>query len=148
MIRYGTPARDMGPMTKDSLFRSRLKLLTIMAKAIDNQYPLGSRRRRAVIENADFVFYESLYRSVSLRSDMSRDSRTDAPTIDPDREQTHANFLWLQRVQLLAVMTKSMAQGNPMGEFRKQAFAENLRCISDQSDMSVDLSQIPFLEVA
>ena len=148
MIRYGAPAPDMGPMTKDSLFRSRLKLLIIMAKAIDNQYPLGSRRRRAVIENADFVFYESLYRSVSLRSEMSHGSQTDAATFDPDREQTHANFLWLQRVQLLAVMTKSMADGNPMGKFRKQAFTENLRIISDQCGLSVDLSQMPFLKVA
>lgn len=149
MIRFGALAYNMGPLTKDSLFASRLKLLIIMAKAIDHQYPLGNRRRKAVIENAEFLFYETLCRSMALRIDMSGGSQavlSDAP--EPDRDKSYFDFLLLQRVQLLAVMTKSMAQGNPMGSFRRQAFAENLRYISGRFETSVELSKIPFLNVA
>ena len=148
MIRYGALALAMGPMSRESMFTPRLKLLIVMAQALEKNYPLGRWRRKAVIENADYIFYETLYRSMELRQQAASGQERRPDGEDRDQDDAYVHFLWLQRIQLMAVMTKSMAQGNPAGQYRMQAFNENLSYIAGRLDEAPDLSRMPFLKVA
>ncbi|HSQ83256.1 MAG TPA: hypothetical protein VLM43_00925, partial [Desulfobacterales bacterium] len=60
MIKLGPAPGEMGEMSDDDIFLSRLKLLIIMAKAYLKNWPIGNYRKSAIIENAHYVFYHSL----------------------------------------------------------------------------------------
>ena len=61
MIKLGSASVRMRAMSDDDIFSSRLKLLIIMAKAYLKDCPLGNYRKKAIIENANHVFYHSLH---------------------------------------------------------------------------------------
>ncbi len=60
MLRMGPPSGDIRSMTVQDIFLSRLKLLIIMAKAYIEGCPVGKYRKKAVIGNAQYIFYHSL----------------------------------------------------------------------------------------
>jgi hypothetical protein len=131
-------------MQKDDLLISRVKLLIIMAKAKLKGYPMGDFRKNAVAENARFVFYEALVRSAP--------NPPESPS-EPERYKSSTDFryldhLFLQRVQLLAVMINSFIQGNPQGRYRKNAVAENVEQICIYLAERFQLGNIQFLKVA
>lgn len=144
MTRYGAAAQKMRPMQKDDLLIARVKLLIIMAKAKLKGYPVGGCRKNAVEENARFVFYEALMRSVP--------NPPESPA-EPARQKSSRDFkyldhLFLQRAQLLAVMINSFIQGKPMGRHRKNAMAENVEHICRYFAERFQLGNIQFLKVA
>ncbi len=130
MLRRGALADQMGLMKDQDVFLERLKLLIIMTKAFLRGYPLGDRRRAAVIENARCVFYQVLQHSAG----------------DPGNSKI--DHLFFQRAQLLAVMAQSFAEGNPVGAFRKKAIEDNVTWICEHLAETLGVSKMEFLKVA
>lgn len=139
-MRRGSAPSDMRPLKSDDLFISRLKLLIIMSKAYLEGYPLGTQRAQAVIDNARAVSREITDwfggEFVNFRSENEQHQG------DP------MDYYFFQRVKLLTVMAKGFAEGNPMGEFRKKAMAENLEHICNTLTFDNDLSKLDILQVA
>jgi hypothetical protein len=130
------PSLDGGASTGNDYFLERIKLLVVMAKSFLKGYPLGMFRCKAMEENAHALFYEALHRTAQDDVDPQR------PTMNyPER-------ILLQRVQLLAVMCRSIAQGEPMGTYRKQALRDNIDYIGRGLSDQVSEADVKFLKVA
>lgn len=143
MIRYGAPAHEMRLHTPQELFIARLALLIIMAKAYIKGYPMGQYRTDAIAKNSRFIFYE-----VIKLSSNSQLPATDQQHHKPS-DQTHGlDHLLMQRAQLLSIMCTSIAEGNPLGNFRQQALKDNIEKICSYLSNEPKLSNISFLKVA
>jgi hypothetical protein len=143
MIRYGAPAHEMRPHKPQELFFARLALLIIMAKAYLKGYPMGQYRTDAIASNSRFIFYEVIKLS----------SNSKQPAVDPQQheqaDKIHGlDHLFMQRAQLLSIMCTSIAEGNPLGNFRQQALKDNIDQICGYMAEKPQLSKISFLKVA
>ncbi len=144
MIRYGALAQKMRPMAADDIFITRLILLIIMAKAYLKGFPQGDFRKSAIKDNARLIFSEARYRTGRCLLKPSMDKTPD-PAND---ENLHSDYLFLQRVQLLAVMANAFVDGKAHGNFRKRAMAENIRMICEYLSDRIQLADAQFLKVA
>jgi hypothetical protein len=93
-----------------------------MAKAYLQDTSLGNYSLRSIIRNAGQVSY--------FLSDWHRylnhlESNKNSPL------NVKTDHIFYQRIKLLAVMVKSMAQGNPLGVHRKSALKSNVEYISE-----------------
>jgi len=143
-FRYGTDAQKMRPMVKDDILISRLSLLIIMAKAYLKSYPMGEFRKKAITENARFVFYEALIRTHSNNTPSLIKTTPQAP----QRDMKLKDHLFLQRTQLLAVMVNSFAEKKSKGNFRKKAMAKNIDQICEYLADGFQLGDTRILKVA
>lgn len=141
MIRKGASAAQMESMAEEDVFLGRLKLLIIMSKAYLKQYPLGLHRQQAIEDNAHFVFYHTLHHTSAK---MNALSSTDNGELTKDTQR----HLFYQRAQLLAVMARSFADGNPMGGYRRQALEDNIDSICESLAEQFPLADVEFLKVA
>ncbi len=138
MIRYGTAAKAMRPMTSDDLLIPRLKLLLIMAKAYLKGYPLGDFRKSAITRNARDLFYDALLRAGSATG----------PPAGENRAMPLHQRLFLQRIQLLTVMLNAFVTGKARGNFRKKAMARNIDGLCDYLADRFQIGDAKFLKVA
>jgi hypothetical protein len=143
MIRYGARAQAMRQMPASELFILRLKLLIIMTKAYLKGNPLGDYRKEAIVETANYIFYEALFQAEQMKT-----SGPETKTQSAQSMHKNPDNLFLQRVQLLAVMANSFAKGKPDGNFRKQAMADNIDLICEYLSEKVSLVDAKFLKVA
>jgi hypothetical protein len=97
-------------MNMEDIIFSRLKLMVVMGYGYLENYPLGERRRQAMLENAQFM------------------TQTAIDAIRPPKGANH-DHIFYQRIKLLAVMLNGVAKGFPMGEHRRTALRENLDSI-------------------
>jgi hypothetical protein len=146
MIKLGPASVEMRAMSEDDVFSSRLKLLIIMAKAYLRNCPLGNYRKKAIIENANHVFYHSL--QLVSESSILKDNGFEPPADIVSREKTSEEHLFHQRVQLLAVMAKALAEDRLRGHFRKKALTDNLNKICETLIFKFQIRDVNFLKVA
>jgi hypothetical protein len=146
MIKLGPASVRMRAMSADDIFSSRLKLLIIMAKAYLRDCPLGDYRKKAIIENANHVFYHSLH----LVSEFStlKDNGFEPQTEIVSKKKTSEEHLFHQRVQLLAIMAKALAQDRLRGQLRKKALIDNLNKICETLIFKFQIRDVDFLKVA
>jgi hypothetical protein len=146
MIKLGPMPADMREASSDDIFISRLKLLVIMVQASLIGYPLGKYRKRAIIENAHYVFYRAMQMNGESQQSGNQIfvSRTNVICIG----ETSEWHLFQQRVQLLAVMAKALVEGYPTGKFRIRAINENLDKICETFLIDFQLNDMGFLKVA
>jgi len=146
MIKFGPMPVDMKEMSSDDIFLSRLKLLIIMVKAYLIGYPIGKYRKHAIIENAHYVFYRAMHLNTETvqRENQAIYSQTNVIYTG----ETSEWHLIQQRVQLLAVMAKALAEGCPTGKFRIRAINENLDEICKTLIIDFPLKDMNFLKVA
>lgn len=133
-------------MSIEDIFWSRLKLLIIMAKAYLKNYPIGNYRKSAIIENAHHVFYHSLQRisGTNFSEKHEPEGRLEiAFHMDIEDE-----LEFHQRIRLLAVMVKALAEGRLKGDFRKKELQENLDGICNTLLLSFHIKDFEFLKVA
>jgi hypothetical protein len=139
MNRLGAASQDMKKMQYHDVFFSRLRLLVIMAKAFLNNYPVGEYRLKAVIRNAEAVAkdcvdwngYHNNFRS------------------SPESERLLENdHIFYQRVKLLAIMAKSFAEGNPVGQHRKMAIQNNIDYMCEALRFAPQEEDFALLKVA
>jgi len=146
MIKLGPAPVEMRAMSDDDIFSSRLKLLIIMAKAYLKDCPLGNYRKKAIIENANHVFYHSLH-MVSESSALTNNG-FDFQADIVSKGKTSEEHLFHQRVQLLAVMAKALAEDRLKGHFRKKALTDNLNKICETLIFKFQIREVDFLKVA
>jgi len=146
MIRFGSTAREMKSMSSEDIFSSRLKLLIIMAKAYLKDCPIGKYRKQSIIENARFVFYQSLKLSSEITTFKHDDYRTQSGTASTG--DMHEEYIFHQRTQLLAVMAEALAEGRLKGQFRKKALQDNLDKICETLIFNFHIKDVHFLKVA
>ena len=146
MIKLGPASVEMRAMSEDDVFSSRLKLLIIMAKSYLREYPLGSYRKKAIIENANHIFYHSLH--IVNESSILKDKGFEPPADIVYRGKTSEEHLFHQRVQLLAVMAKALAEDRLRGHFRKKALTDNLNKICEALIFKFQIRDVNFLKVA
>jgi len=96
-------------------------------------------------EIARFVFLESLSRTASH---ISAGSKPDPASRTAGLDTQHIDHLFLQRIQLLAVMLNSMARGKSRGRYRKKAMAENVEQICSYLSDRFQLGDVQILKVA
>jgi hypothetical protein len=146
MLRVGPPSGEIRDMTREDIFSSRLKLLIIMSKAYLKKWPIGKYRKRAIIENANFVFYHSLQvvNETTSFKDHELNSKADIDFTDG----MHEEHLFHQRVHLLAVMAKALAEGRLKGHFREKALTNNLNKICESLIFNFNVKDVNFLKVA
>ena len=122
MERFGPNDNDMRKINRDDTFLGRVKLLVIMLKAFLGDYPLQGIKRKAIAKNAvevakiceDWNQYSSWVKSTSRSN-----------------EVFELDHILYQRINLLSIMVKSVALGNPMGYFRKKVIRDNISYIVD-----------------
>ena len=146
MIKFGPPSGKMRAMSIDDIFLSRLKLLIIMAKAYLKNYTIGKYRKTAIIENAHHVFYHSLRLVSETNSFENHASKSQSGiTSEIEIEEEH---VFHQRVQLLAVMAKALAENRLTGHIRKKALRDNLDRICDSLILKCHIKDLDSLKVA
>ena len=122
MLRLGSNLFHMRTVSDDDILISRLKLLIVMAKAYLQDASLGSYSLRSIIRNAGHVSY--------FLSDWN-----DHLNHMEKNRNTQINFgtdhIFYQRIKLLSIMLKSIAQGNPLGIHRKTALKSNVDYIAE-----------------
>jgi hypothetical protein len=143
-VRFGAEGRAMRPMTEDDVLVSRLNLLIIMAKAYLKSYPMGEFRRKAIAENAEFVFHRALVLIQPPRTPSATDDSP--PSTRPELQQK--DRLFLLRAQLLAVMVTSFVRKRSTGNFRKKAMAANIDYISEYLAAGIQSGDPRILKVA
>ncbi len=146
MIKLGPASVEMRAMSGDDIFSSRLKLLIIMAKAYLRDCPLGNYRKKAIIENANHVFYHSLH--LVSESSILKDNGFEPQADIVSKGKTSEEHLFHQRVQLLAVMAKALAEDRLRGHFRKKALTDNLNKICETLIFKFQIRDVNFLKVA
>ena len=139
LLRRGADLQDMREMTEQDVLLARVKLLIIMCAAYLKDYPLGEYRRDAIIENANHVATGSGDVPVCRELTQGDSNATDGM----DR-----TYVLRERVRLLALMAKGFAEGNPMGQFRRQALEENIEFIGGAINFSNQTIDMRFLRVA
>ncbi|RLB84535.1 MAG: hypothetical protein DRH24_04730 [Deltaproteobacteria bacterium] len=146
MVKLGPEPVEMRAMSEDDIFSSRLKLLVIMAKAYLKDCPLGNYRKKAIIENANHVFYHSLH--MVSESSTLKNNGLDFQADIVSKGKTSEEHLFHQRVQLLAVMAKALAEDRLKGHFRKRALTDNLNKICETLMFKFQIREVDFLKVA
>jgi len=146
MIKLGPLTDKMREISTDDIFLSRLKLMIIMVKAYLIGYPLGKYRKRAIIENAHHVFYQAM--RMNADSQNSENHILDGQSNVICKEDTSEWYHFYQRVQLLAVMAKALAEDRPTGKYRIRAINENLDKIYETFLFDFKLNDMNFLKVA
>jgi hypothetical protein len=139
MLRLGAAAADMRNTNSDDVFIARLKLLIIMSSAYLKHYPLGDYRKDAIIRNANGVAREL------------DDWQEQDPLFRKENELDGCqafDHIFFQRVKLLAVMAKALAEGHPMGHHRLTAMEDNLNYICETIRFNRQLWEERFFKVA
>jgi len=146
MIKLGPTSGEMRTMSDDDIFLSRLKLLIIMARAYLKDCPIGKYRKSAIIENAHHVFYHSLKLVSETAFFKKHDLKTKSGITSGG--ETEEEYVFLQRVQLLSVMVKALAEDRLTGNFRKKALQDNLDKICETLIFNFQIKDVDFLMVA
>ena len=146
MIKLGPTSGEMREMSDDDIFLSRLKLLIIMARAYLKDFPIGKYRKSAIIENARHVFYHSL--KLVSKTAFFKDHDLKTPSDIVSEGKTEEEYVFHQRVQLLSVMAKALAEDRLTGNFRKKALKDNLDKICETLTFNFQIKDVEFLKVA
>ncbi len=146
MIKFGPTSGEMRAMSDDDIFLSRLKLLIIMAKAYLKDCPIGKYRKSAIIENAHHVFYRSLIMASKIAFFKDQDLKEHLSITSESK--TEGEYVFHQRVQLLSVMAKALAENRLTGNFRKKALQDNLERICETIIFEFHIKDVGFLKVA
>jgi hypothetical protein len=133
-------------MSMNDIFISRLKLLIIMAKAYLKNYPIGRYRKSAIIDNAHHVFYHSL--RLSSKTDFIENHESESQSGITSEIEIEEERVFHQRVRLLAVMVKAVAENRLTGNIRKKALQENFDRICDTLIFDFHIKDLGFLKVA
>jgi hypothetical protein len=136
----------MKAMSVDDIFLLRLKLLIIMAKAYLKNYPIGTYRKSAVIENAHLIFYHSLKLETEIFFFENHKSENQSGiAYGVEIEEEH---VFHQRVRLLAVMVKALAENRLTAHISENALQNNLDRICDTLIFNFHIKDVDFIKVA
>jgi hypothetical protein len=121
----------------ENIFLARLQLIVVMSKAYLEGFPIGKYRKQAIIENANSLFYLSLFAEHS-------EAGFDRPVV---KDSTKTKQLY-EKVRLLSVMAKAFAEGRLIGEQKRRELQENIDYVCETIMFNSKINNIDFLHVA
>lgn len=145
MKKFGVPGSEKKTIHEKDLFLPRLHLLIIMAKAYLQGMPLGDYRKKAVIDNAHHIFYQSLHMLSDDEQVVPLKNRENDAAM---KEEMSPEHIFHQRVQLLAVMAKAFAEGRLAGTYKTKALEDNLEYICNTITFNAGIGNMEILKVA
>jgi hypothetical protein len=128
----------MRELRREDVFISRLKLLIVMSLAYLEECPLGEFRKESILHNANQVAREIVDwrgRNTNFRS-------------DHERLGSVYDHIFFQRIKLLAVMAKAVAEDHPMGFHRLKAMEDNVNYVCRVMKFNRQLWEKTFLKCA
>jgi hypothetical protein len=117
MIRLLSDRPDIKQDPNYNTFFTNLKLLIIMSKAFLNDYPLEEQRLKEIIRTAEDVAKDCVD---------WKGQRANFRSIADSKRSIQLDHIFFERVRLLAIMAKSFAQGNPVGDHRRMTLNRNI----------------------
>ncbi len=117
MIRLLTDRADIKRDADYNTFFTNLKLLIIMSKSFLNGYPLEEQRLKEIIRTAEDVANDCVD---------WKGQRTNFRSVADSKRSIQLDHTFFERARLLATMSKSFAQGNPVGDHRRMALNKNI----------------------
>ncbi len=139
ILRLGADTPGMRKMRTEDVLLSRLQLLIIMCAAYLKDYPTEEHRKDAIITNANHVAKGYADLSVSLEGIQGDEVSEGGMDFE---------YVFRQRVRLLALMAKGLVEGNPIGQFRKKALEENVDFIGKAINFDGKIINMDILKVA
>ena len=133
---------DSNSLLKDQkengdLFISRLQLMIVMSKAYLEGHPMGKFRKQAIAENANALFYMSLF------------SEHSGQILDHLGAKDHTEWKqFFERVRLLSVTARVFAEDGLSGEQKRKELQENIEYICEAITYNSRIKDIGFLHVA
>jgi hypothetical protein len=126
-------------MSDDDIFVARLQLLIIMSKAFLKGFTMGEYQKKAIVENAQTLFYSSLFME-------HRENGAKADLPKTDNLEAVGGGLFLNKVRLLSVAALAFAQERFPGEHKKKELRETIDFISKNITFESQISNIAFLK--
>ncbi len=117
MIRLLTDRPDIKRDPDYNTFFTNLKLLIIMSKAFLNGYALEEQRLKEIIRTSEDVAKDCVD---------WKGQKTNFRSIADSKRSLQLDHIFFERARLLATMSKSFAQGNPVGDHRRMALNKNI----------------------
>ena len=117
MIRLLSDRPDIKHDSDYNTFFTNLKLLIIMSKAFLNGYPLEEQRLKEIIRTAEDVAKDCVD---------WKGKRTNFRSISDSKRSIQLDHIFFERARLLATMSNSFAQGNPVGDNRRMVLYKNI----------------------
>ena len=139
MIRLGSSPSDMREMDGHDIFISRLKLLVLMARAYLNGCPLGEHRKKAIKSTAEKVLNESVDWGGCFSNFRSSSELGELMGLD---------HVFYQRVKLLSLMARSIADEYPIGYHRQVAIRDNVEKICETISFTNNATDLMFFKIA
>ena len=121
----------------DDLFFSRLQLMIVMAKSYLEGNPIGEYRKEAILENANDLFYLALH---------AEHAKADSDS--QNQEEVAERKKFYEKVRLLSVMGKALAEDRLSGEQKRKALQKNIDYINNKVAFKSKIKDISFLRVA
>lgn len=119
------------------LFIARLQLMIVMLKAYLEGHPIGEYRKQAIMENADTLFYMSLF------------SEHSGHVSDHQEEKDSGELKhFYEKVRLLSVMGRAFAEDRLSGELKRKELQENIDYICKTITFNSRIKDIGFMHVA
>jgi len=126
-------------MNDDDIFVARLQLLIIMAKAFLNGFTIGEYQKKAIVENAQTLFYCSLF----------MDHKENEPKADlskQDNREAQDESLFHNKIRLLSVAAMAFAEGRLLTEHKKKELRKNIHFISKKITFESQVDQSAILK--
>lgn len=138
-LKFGEDRTGMREMRTEDVLMSRLRLLIVMCAAYLKGYPAEDHRKEAIRTNANNVAKGYADLNVSLAGVQGDEVSKGGMDFE---------YVFRQRVRLLALMAKGFVEGNPIGQFREKALVENIDFISKAIDFDGKIINMDFLKLA
>ena len=139
MDRFRSSRLSGNNMSDDDIFVARLQLLIIMSKAFLKGFTIGEYQKKAIVENAQALFYCSLF----------MDHKEDKPEADlskKDNREIQEGSLFHNKIRLLSVAAMAFAEGRLLGEHKKKELRENIDYISKKITFENQINNIKLLK--
>lgn len=117
MMRLISDRPDIKQNKAYDTFFSKLKHLIIVSKAFLSGHPIEEQRLKEIIQIAEEVVKDC----VDWKGE-----RDNFRSNSEYKNALHLDHIFFERVKLLAIMAKSLAQGNPMGDHRRMVLNKNI----------------------
>jgi len=126
-------------MNDDDIFVARLQLLIIMSKAFLKGFTIGEYQKKAIVENAQALFYCSLFMD-------HKEDKPEADLPEQDNREIQEGSLFHNKIRLLSVAAMAFAEGRLLGEHKKKELRENIDYISKKITFENQINNIILLK--
>jgi hypothetical protein len=126
-------------MSDDDIFVARLQLLIIMSKAFLKGFTIGEYQKKAIIENAQALFYCSLFMD-------HKENKPKADLSKRDNREIQNGSLFHNKIRLLSIAAMTFAEGRLLGEHKKKELRENIDYISKKITFENQIDNITLLK--